>query len=104
MLLPNARAHRRAPDLFMHWVLAKTHKRILLKMSQRLTGLLRFSVPSAATAAALSDVPVRQSAVASGAKPHFMGLKKRQKNKPKKNKIKNEVPNQSPSEKAHSMD
>lgn len=68
-------------------------KRILLKMSQSLTGLLRFSIPSAA--AALRDVLVRQRAVASSTKCHFAGLKKERK--------KNDVPNQTP-EKTRSMD
>lgn len=62
------------------WRHVQTLKRILLKMSQSLTGLLRFSVPSAAAAAAaLSDVPARQSAVASGAKVSFRRIKKRKK-------------------------
>lgn len=69
-------------------------KRILLKMSQSLTGLLRFSIPSAA--GAMCDVPARQHAVPGSAKCHFAGLKKeREKN--------NDVPNQTP-EKTRSMD
>lgn len=80
----------------------QTLKRILLKMSQSLTGLLRFSVPSAAAATTLCDVPARQSAVASGAKVSFRRIKKRKEKNRQKNK--KQAPNQTPSEETRSMD